>query len=312
MKVAVIGAGPVGCYAALRLKDVFGITPVLFDKKTKPKPCSGLFSKRILEFIPLPESVIDNEIKEVEINFGKKKVVLNFSPELFAVNRKLFDEYLLKLAKTKAKFVNTKIKKVDKAGNVYYGRTKRKFDLIIACDGALSTVRKSLSLPEPEYFLGLQFFVKRKTNSHKAITFATEHGFFWKIPRGNSTEYGIMEKPELARKKLFEFSRRLRVKPKNIEGALIPVGPITSPYDNIFLCGDAAGLCKPWSGGGIIWSFTAVEIMLRYFSNLAKASEKVKKVFEPKIKLYKKLSTIVRKLSPLLLPKMKIDTDWIF
>lgn len=312
MKIAIIGAGAVGCYAALRLIEEFNLKPVIFDKKDKPKPCSGLFSKRILDFLPLPSSLIENEIEEVEINFPKKKITLKFNPEIFAVNRKLFDEYLLKAAKTKASFVREKVKKVDTKGNVYFDKRKRKFDIIIACDGALSTVRKSLSLPDPEFFLGLQFFVKKKTKSKKAITFATENGFFWKIPRKNEIEYGIMEKPEKAREKLFEFSKKIGVRPRKIQGALIPLGPVISPYENIFLCGDAAGLCKPWSGGGIIWSFTAVEIMIKHFPDILKASEEIKRTFERKIKLYKTLSKFVRKAYFLLPSKMKIDADWIF
>lgn len=312
MKIAIIGAGPVGCYAAFRIAELFNVKPVIFDKKKKPKACSGLFSRRILDFIPLPKSIIENEIKEVEINFSRKKVVLKFEPELFAVNRKLFDDYLLKIARSRAEFVKAYVKNVDTKGNVFIGRKKRKFDIIIACDGALSTVRNSLSLPDPEFLLGLQFFVKRKIKDQKAITWASENGFFWKIPRKNEVEYGIMEVPERAKQKLFEFSKKLGVKPKNIQGALIPIGPITSPYENIFLCGDAAGLCKPWSGGGIIWSFTAIEIMLKYFPDISKASEKLRKIFEPKIKIYKKLSRLVRKINFVLPPKIKIDTDWLW
>jgi len=313
MKIAIIGAGPVGCYAAFRIAELFNIAPTIFEKKNKSqKPCSGLFSKRILDFIPLPNYIIENKINQVEINFPRKKVVVEFNPKLLVVNRKLFDDYLLKIASLKSKIVKANVKSINTKGNVFFGKKRKKFDIIIACDGALSIVRKSLSLPDPEFLLGLQFFVKRKIKSSKAITWATENGFFWQIPRKDKIEYGIMESPQKAKQKLFEFSKKLKLKPKNIQGALIPIGPVISPYENIFLCGDAAGLCKPWSGGGIIWSFTAIEIMLKYFPDIYKASEKIRKIFGRKIKIYKNLSKFVRKINFILPPKIKIDTDWLF
>ncbi len=309
MRVAVIGAGAVGSYIAYRLGEEHRIKPYLFSWKNNHKPCSGLFSTRILDFIPLPQTLVENRLSSIEINFANEKIELKLKKEIFVIDRKKFDNFLFALAKRKANIARARVTKVDVKGNVYYARTRKKFDLVIACDGALSAVRRSLSLPDPDFYLGLQFFIKKKDLSKKAETWATEHGFFWKIPRGKRVEYGIMEKPETAKQKLYEFCEKFRLKPAKLHGALIPVGPIISPYEKIFLCGDAAGLCKPWSGGGIIWSFEAAEILIEQFPDLRKASLEVKKIFERRIKFYRILNKLVRKTNSILPRKIWFDPD---
>ncbi len=310
MRTAVIGAGAVGSYIAWKLSDVAKVT--LFSWKKQEKACSGLFSSRIFEFIPLPLSLIENRISTIEIHFPKKKTELLLAKEIFVVNRKGFDEFLFNLAKERVKIIERKVEKVNENAEVFFSGRRKKFDLLIACDGALSAVRKSLSLPDPEFYFGLQLFINKKDFSNKAITWATEHGFFWKIPRGKRVEYGIMEKPECAKQKFYTFCKRLKIRASNLRGALIPIGPVISPYEKIFLCGDAAGICKPWSGGGIVWSFEAAEILLKYFPDLEKASRVVKKVFERRIKFYRVLGKSVRVFHFALPRKIKVDPDKIF
>jgi flavin-dependent dehydrogenase len=312
MKVAVVGGGPIGSYIAWRLGER-GIEVTLFEKrKTPQKPCSGLFSRRILNFFPLPKKFVENEITNVKIIFPKKEVEIEFDPPLLAVNRKEFDKYLFRAASKHAKIVHGEVERVSKDGRVFLQGKSEKFDYIIACDGAFSIVRRSLGIPDPEFFLGMQFFTNEKSRDTTAFTWPTSNGFFWKIPRGKRTEYGIMEKPVGAKEKLFSFCKKLKVRPEKIEGAVIPVGLRTSPYERIFLCGDAAGLCKPWSGGGVIWGLTAAEILLENFPNLKKATLEVKKKFDSKIRFSKFIASIVRKRSYFIPRKVKIDTDWLF
>ena len=48
------------------------------------------------------------------------------------------------------------------------------------------------------------------------------------------------------------------------------------------LCGDAAGLVKPWSGGGVIWGLTAAGILLKNFPDFIKYQKAVKREFSAK------------------------------
>ena len=130
-------------------------------------------------------------------------------------------------------------------------------------------------------------------------------GFSWKIPRGNKTEYGAVL--PLEKNSNFKSS-------KETSAALIPQGLIIPKNDKITLCGDAAGLTKPWSGGGVVWGLTAAEILLKNFPNLIKYQQATKRFFLPQIFLSKAILRLVYFLGfnfPWILPKKaKIEGDF--
>lgn len=312
MDIAIIGAGPIGSYIGWKLSQK-GEDVTIFERKRTPyKPCSGLFSKRILEFINLPQRVVENEIDTIEIRFPKRKIILKLKQPLLVVNRKLFNNFMFSLAKGTCKIIFKNVKKINEEGEVYLSsEKKRKFDIIVGADGALSVVRKSLGISDPEMFLGIQFFRKEKNTSNTAITWATEHGFFWKIPRGKRVEYGVLEKPQTAKRVFLEFCKKLKIKPYKTESALVPIGLKISNNEKVFLCGDSAGMCKPWSGGGIVWSLTAAEIFISNFPNIEKSNKEIEKKFKKRQEIYKFLNKFVRRVYGFLPSKIQIDTDWL-
>ena len=56
------------------------------------------------------------------------------------------------------------------------------------------------------------------------------------------------------------------------------------------LCGDAAGLVKPWSGGGVIWGLTAAGLLLKNFPDFIKYQKEAKRVFYGKF-VFSRLAT---------------------
>ena len=90
------------------------------------------------------------------------------------------------------------------------------FDRIIGCDGANSFVRRNLKLPEPQFRLGIQTFQKKEDSSDFVETWPCEKGFMWRIPRGKEIEYGIIAKPENAKKFLSDFLKKKNSKFFNI------------------------------------------------------------------------------------------------
>jgi len=80
MKIAIIGAGICGLYLARKLSEK-GSEVTVFEKKEKigKGACSGLFSERILEFIPESEKLIQNQIESVLIHFPKRTLKVKFS-----------------------------------------------------------------------------------------------------------------------------------------------------------------------------------------------------------------------------------------
>lgn len=96
---------------------------------------------------------------------------------------------------------------------------------------------------------------------------------------------------------------------------LVPQGFLIPSNPKITLCGDAVGLTKPWSGGGVVWGLIAAEILLKNFPDFLKYKKEMKKFFLPKI-LFSKIATrLVYFLGfnfSWILPKnVKIESDFL-
>jgi len=306
MKIAIIGAGVNGLYLAWKLAER-GNKVTIFEKREKigKEVCSGLFSERILGFIPQSKKLIQNVINSVLINFPKKTLKISFSKKFFIMNHSELDNLIAGLAqKAGARIV------LNRPINILPS------EKIIGCDGADSAVRKKLKLPEPKYRLAIQGFSLKKEDSDFVETWPAKNGFIWKIPRGKELEYGIISDISQARDIFNNFLAENKIYLNEKKAALIPQGfSMPEKSFNIALCGDAAGLTKPWSGGGVIWGFFAADLLLKNFPNFLKYKKEAKKFFLPKIffsKIAVKLVYLFGSKTPWLLPKnFKIDGDFV-
>lgn len=312
MKVAIIGAGITGLYLAWKLAEK-GEEVTIFEKKDKigKECCSGLFSERILEFIPESQKLIQNEIDYCLIHFPKKTLKIEFSKKFLIMSHYELDNLVANLTEK----AGTKIRLKTNISRTVFDVLVNDFDRIIGCDGPNSIVRKSLGLPEPIYHLAIQGFISKKDYSNYIETWPQQQGFIWKIPRGKETEYGIISSQKGA-KPLFEgFLEENKFGLERIMSSIVPQGLIIPKNPSITLCGDAAGLTKPWSGGGVIWGLTVAEILLKNFPDFIKYQKEIKKFFLPKITLGKILKNLVYFLGfklPLILPKnYKIESDFL-
>jgi flavin-dependent dehydrogenase len=328
MKVAIIGAGISGLYLGWKLAER-GEDVTIFEKKEKigKEVCSGFFSERILEFIPESQSLILNKINFCLIHFPKCTFKINFSKKFFVMSHFELDNLVAKLAqKAGAKIVLNRPMLTSDVNNLLY---REKFERIIGCDGANSIVRKSLGLPEPNYRLAIQGFIACEqhnlasaricecahANESFVETWPTKNGFIWKIPRANEIEYGIIEKPNQAKKLFDEFLNKNNLQLVRIKSGIVSQGLIIPKNSKITLCGDASGLTKPWSGGGVVWSLIAANLLLKNFPDFLKYKKAVKKFFLPKIIFSKIITKVVYFLGfnfPWLLPKnIKIEGDFL-
>lgn len=189
------------------------------------------------------------------------------------------------------------------------------FDRIIGCDGYNSFVRKLLGLPKPSFRLGILGFVSAIAAVDFVETWPTSKGFLWKIPRGDKIEYGILEEPLKAKNIFEDFQKKNNITLENIKAKLIPQGLAMPRNEKITLCGDAAGLTKPWSGGGVVWGLTAAEMLLKTFPDFVEYQKLAKRFFSTKIFISKAASRLVYPLGfnfPYFFPKnIKIESDFL-
>ncbi len=320
LKTAIIGAGISGLYLGWKLSEK-GHNVTIFEKKNEigNRVCSGLFSQRILEFIPQSQELIQNKINSAILYFPKKTIKINFSKKFFVMSHFELDRIVARLAEKSGARILL---------NQNISSFPPDFDKIIGCDGANSFVRKNLNLPDPNFRLGIRGFIKKPSyldfveiwpcqNGFTLHHFLKNgEGFIWKIPRGNEIEYGIIANPQLAKRIFDNFLKKNKISLENISSKIIPQGFIIPSHSSITLCGDAVGLTKPWSGGGVIWSLVAAEILLKSFPDFSRYKKEIQNNFLPKIILSKIATKLVYFIGfnmPWLLPKnVKIESDFLF
>jgi len=280
MKIAIIGAGVCGLYLAKNLAQGGNEVFVFEKKKIIGKACcSGLFSERIFEHIPEAKTLSTNKIRRAIINFPKRRIELKFRQPFYIIEHAQLDLLTAALA-TQA---GARIRLGEKVDAARLEEIGKNYDRVIGADGALSAARKFLGLPDPQFWLGIQYFEKKRDQADFVETWATKSGFLWRIPRGGEVEWGIMEKPAIARKLFDEFMAQKQLKPDRLVSAIIPQGFILPKNEKITLCGDASGITKPWSGGGVVWNLKQADILLKNFPDFLKYKREAESFFNFRI-----------------------------
>ena len=282
--VVIIGAGPVGGHTANLLAQR-GQRVLLIEEHNeigRPFQCAGLVTPNAMKQVGLYDTILE-EIDGALIHGPSGTLVpvgTGGTIRTYVVCRKLFDEAVVKQsmisgatlwlnskptdAVVKQDYVSLRI---NKNGKDIELTTK----LLIGCDGAHSWTRRYFKMGRPkELMIGFQTevvgyqFRKRWLEMYSGSEIAP--GFFaWVIPSGNdSCRIGLWSTAErLDGKSIEECYHNLLNHPlwkerfADIKETArycgpVPSGMVRKAYKNrVLLIGDAAGMAKPTTGGGI-------------------------------------------------------------
>ena len=300
-QVVIIGAGPVGGRLATEL-SLRGISTLMVEEHAeigRPFQCAGLVNPPAMERVNLQETILQNvdgalihSPSGIMVPVGK-----DGRTRTHVVCRKRFDQgvvaqamdagaHLWLLSKPLDAVVTNECVevKIEREGEVI----DIKCDLLIGADGAHSWTRRHFKLGRPkEMMIGFQADVSGLTGKDNWLEMYTGKDvapglFAWVIPTGDNTHrIGVWSRPQdLEGRSVEQCYDALLEHPlwkKRFSGVKeiarycgpVPCGVIKKPFkDRVMVIGDAAGMAKPTTGGGIGPGFRQVDAIIE---NLVKA-----------------------------------------
>ncbi len=275
--VSVIGAGYVGSYTSYLLaKNGFKVNIYEEHNKVgKPVRDTGIVTSTLNSLVKIDKDFIDNEVNKVRIFSGKEFLELNIRKE-YILDRVKFDKYLLQLALDNKARLFLKHKLVDFEN--FNGKINLKFsnnkvysdDILVGADGPSSFVAKKSSLiKDREYLIGLEARAKLKIDedSFEVYPSLVNDFFGWVVPEGNDiVRIGIATRNNNVKLHFDKFLKLKKIKKVlSYNGGLITVYKRNYNFskDNIYLVGEAAGLVKNTTGGGILTGMISGQELLR-------------------------------------------------
>lgn len=261
--VIIAGAGPAGLKLAKSLEDELDLAVLEKNNSTGKKVCSGLVSKNLDRFVKMEKDWVEHTVRGADVHFPYSNLKLRKpGTAAYVINRGKFDRSLEKNLETGIDFGErvTGLKVESDGVKVKTTKGIKRCKILVGCDGAGSVVRRHFG-QEPDGILNGIVVYRNESSTSDTVDLwfdrkVLSDGFFWKIPRGKKTEYGMWGK----RANISDLKSFFKIRDCSPEAAPIPIGIIKTSFERTLLLGDAACQVKPWSGGGIIWSFAAAEI----------------------------------------------------
>ncbi|MDO8661227.1 MAG: NAD(P)/FAD-dependent oxidoreductase, partial [Candidatus Woesearchaeota archaeon] len=278
MRISIIGGGPSGSVTAHDLaKEGHEVT--LFEENAEvgiPCHCTGIVTNVLWEHIPKNKDLILNQLKSVRIH-ASTGVHIDVPLSEFVLDRTGLDKYLAERAQDAGVLIKSEHRFIGLKNNTpIFNRPDssiKKPDILIGADGPRSAVANSTGIfGERKFYFGVQ---ATATGDFIPDRFEVWFGnvcpgfFAWLVPESDSVaRIGIaaLQSPQ----KYFQPFIKNRVKKiLSHQGGPIPwfnnslkqfIVHNTLPT---YLVGDAGGLVKATTGGGIITGIMSGQLCAR-------------------------------------------------
>ncbi|MFN8109722.1 MAG: NAD(P)/FAD-dependent oxidoreductase [Thermoleophilia bacterium] len=293
--VAVVGAGPAGSCAAIRLA-ARGARVVLLDRARFPrdKPCGGGVTVRGTHVLPVDITpVVERVVTHVDVRVGHDGAACTVDgdgPLVLMTQRRRLDMHLAEAAVAAgADFRDgTRVRGIAVDGHGVRIRTDAEVieaAVMVGADGCNGVSRAALGAGEPSYAVALEGNLARGTAGFDDERYTTRAllelnvvrgGYGWVFPKDDHVNVGVggyhPEGPHL-RELLRVMCEAHGVPPDaltGLRGHRLPIrrSGATVATPRALLVGDAAGLVDPFSGDGMYEAFTSSAIAAECIGDL--------------------------------------------
>ncbi len=294
--VAIVGAGPAGCWAAYQLARGGARVALVDGSHPREKPCGGGVTSRALELVrdAIDPTAFDAVgIERATFVDGARAATMRLDEAgldgrgLAVVARREFDGALLRAAGgAGAALVESRATSVERANGGWTIRTRSgSIDAawLVGADGPNSLVRRRVSRPfrREDLSIASGYFVHGA--SSRDITVVFEHdppGYLWSFPRRDHIAVGVgAQADESSSAALLAIAERwiernLRRDGVRLERYSWPIPSLGDAAlaqeqpsgDRWMLVGDAAGLVDPITREGIFFALASGDAAAGSFS----------------------------------------------
>jgi digeranylgeranylglycerophospholipid reductase len=291
LDVLVVGGGPAGLSAGRTLAEA-GCRVVVAEEHAvvgEPVHCTGVLAREAFDELGLPSHVTLNELRTVRFHSPSGAVVDYETPtvEAVVIDRRALDANLADRARAAGVELRTGCRvtqvlphrrgvTVECAdGSAFEARA------VVLASGANYTLARRLGLGLPSVFLqSAQRELPAARGGDVEVFFGNTvapKGFAWIVPvarpDGPHVRVGVMAEQDAEQCFMALLAQRaaswgVAADAEAPRRKVLPLGSLARTYsDRVLVVGDAAGLVKPTTGGGIYYSVVtgriAAEVLLR-------------------------------------------------
>jgi digeranylgeranylglycerophospholipid reductase len=272
--IAVIGAGPAGCYYASLVKD--GEVHIFEDHEEvgRPVSCTGILTDSVRRVIgEVPEELVISRIHRFKLVApGGKSMYVDLDKVNMILDRAAFDGHLLQraLANGATLHLGERFLGYARRGSAYEIQTTRgrySAEMLVGADGPFSMVARAAGLYRHRTFVtGWQARCRYPGLEPGVTEIRLNLGeFSWIVPENESiARVGVIgpDGPDLRR----DYQTLLGSSPViEDQSGMIPVydprQKLRKRGESIFLIGDAATQVKATTYGGIIYGLLAARYL---------------------------------------------------
>jgi digeranylgeranylglycerophospholipid reductase len=282
--VVIVGGGPAGLHAAARLSTSGFRTTLLEEHPVVGDPvhCTGVLAAEAFPEFKLSRRSLLNELTTARFwsPTGREVAYTAGRVEAVVIDRRVFDQDLRETAERSGAEVRsgsraTAIRiEADGVTVGFTGGEIRARMCILAC-GANYSLHRQVGLGMPRLFLHTaQLELPAGRGGDVELHFGNEvapKGFGWVVPvaRGSvrCARVGVMcdqDAPRYFERLMDRVASRWEIPRSSLtrpRQKILPLAPIPRTYaDRLLAIGDAAGLVKPTTGGGIYYSLVSASL----------------------------------------------------